>query len=174
VTRYEDILFGVMSNDPSLYGGRTFGGESMDVGVGRSSPSSAEMVLKFLSTRFPKSAPTPILLGPGPARAPAPAPAAAAAAAAAAHLEALEEMRREFTRAMVLQKHQRHELQARDELVMCTTRIRVRLPHEAALGGLPDPIPPHLRASVGSHALQSNSNLPTLLVTLSILIMTCS
>ena len=39
--------------------------------------------------------------------------AAAAAAAAAAHLEALEEMRREFTRAMLLQKRQRDELYAR-------------------------------------------------------------
>ena len=57
-------------------------------------------------------------------------------------------MRREFTRAMTLVKHQREEMYARDELTMATTRIRVRQPHEVALGGLPDPIPEHLRASV--------------------------
>jgi E3 ubiquitin-protein ligase SHPRH len=113
ITSYEDILFGKQVSDANLYGGRR-AAEDVDVGAGRSAPCSAEMVLKFLSTRLPKSG----------------LAAAAAAEAAAAHLEALEEMRREFTRAMVLQKHQRDELQAQDELVMATTRIRVRLPHE--------------------------------------------
>jgi hypothetical protein len=31
---------------------------------------------------------------------------------------------------------------------MATTRIRTRASHEIALGGLPDPVPEHLRASV--------------------------
>jgi E3 ubiquitin-protein ligase SHPRH len=57
-------------------------------------------------------------------------------------------MRREFRSANVLQKHQRDEMHARDELVMATTRIRTRRDDEIALGGLPDPVPEHLRASV--------------------------
>ena len=130
-TAYEDILFGINAKDTSLYGHGSINYKT-DVGVGRSSPSTAEVVIRMLSTRLPKSTPD----------------ASAAAAAATAHLEAMEGMRREFTRAMVLQKHQRDELKAHDELEMATTRIRVRLPHEVALSGLPDPVPVHLRASV--------------------------
>ena len=57
-------------------------------------------------------------------------------------------MRREFRNACVLQTHQRDELHARDELAMATTRIRTRRDDEVALGGLPDPVPERLRASV--------------------------
>ena len=116
--------------------GMTAGGRGRiaqaDVGDGRSAPSSAEVALKFLAARVPKS-------GFG---------AVAAKESSLAHLEMMEDMRREFTRAMTLVKHQREEMYASDELAMATTRIRVRAPHEIALGGLPDPVPEHLRASV--------------------------
>ena len=97
------------------FGGAGFGrsGGATDVGAGKSAPSYAETVLKHLASRIPKI---------GLAN-------AAAAEAAAAHLEMLEEMRKEFTRAMTLTRKQREELYARDELAMATTRIRVRAEH---------------------------------------------
>ena len=131
VARYEDLVFGHAANNRDMYKGRGNVAQG-DVGSGRSAPSSAETALRFLASRVPKSG----------------LAAAAAAEAAAAHLEAMEGMRREFTRASELIKRQRDELKARDELVMATTRIRVRAAHEIAVAGLPDPIPEHLRASV--------------------------
>ena len=130
--RYEDVLFGHLGMDAGMMGGGRGRIARADVGDGRSAPSSAEVALKFLATRVPKNG-----LG-----------AIAAKEASVAHVEMMEDMRREFTRAMTLVKHQREEMYARDELTMATTRIRVRQPHEVALGGLPDPIPEHLRASV--------------------------
>ena len=130
VARYEDLVFGHAANNRDMYKGRGNVAQG-DVGSGRSAPSSAETALRFLASRVPKSG-----------------LAAAAAEAAAAHLEAMEGMRREFTRASELIKRQRDELKARDELVMATTRIRVRAAHEVAVTGLPDPVPEHLRASV--------------------------
>jgi E3 ubiquitin-protein ligase SHPRH len=132
---YENVLFAAQGVDRDMrFGGAGFGrsGGATDVGAGKSAPSSAETVLKHLASRIPKI---------GLAN-------AAAAEAAAAHLEMLEEMRKEFTRAMTLTRKQREELYARDELAMATTRIRVRAEHEVALGGLPDPVPEHLRDSV--------------------------
>ena len=66
-----------------------------------------------------------------------------------AHLEMMEDMRREFTRAMNLVKHQREEMyalgRARDG---DHAHPDSGLLHEIALGGLRDPVPEHLRASV--------------------------
>ena len=130
VARYEDLVFGHAANNRDMYKGRGNVAQG-DVGSGRSAPSSAETGACFLASRVPKSGSPP----PPPE-------------AAAAHLEAMEGMRREFTRASELIKRQRDELKARDELVMATTRIRVRAAHEVAVTGLPDPVPEHLRASV--------------------------
>lgn len=130
--RYEDVLFGHLGMDAGMTAGGRGRIAQADVGDGRSAPSSAEVALKFLATRVPKQ-------GFG---------AVAAKESSLAHLEMMEDMRREFTRAMILVKHQREEMYARDELAMATTRIRVRASHEVALGGLPDPVPEHLRASV--------------------------
>ena len=127
---YEDAVFGRQASDEHVRGGARGRVARADVGAGRSAPSSAETALKFVLSKISKSA-RPALF-----------------AAGSAHCESLELMRREFRHACVLQKHQRDELHARDELAMATTRIRLRRDDEVALGGLPDPVPEHLRASV--------------------------
>ena len=127
---YEDAVFGRQASDEHVRGGARGRVARADVGAGRSAPSSAETALRFVLSRVSKTA-HPALF-----------------AAGSAHCESLELMRREFRNACALQKHQRDELHARDELAMATTRIRLRRDDEVALGGLPDPVPEHLRASV--------------------------
>ena len=127
---YEDAVFGRQASDEHVRGGARGRVARADVGAGRSAPSSAETALRFLLGRVSKDT------------------HARLHESGSAHCEALELMRREFRSANVLQKHQRDEMHARDELVMATTRIRTRRDDEIALGGLPDPVPEHLRASV--------------------------
>ena len=127
---YEDAVFGRQASDDHVRGGARGRVARADVGAGRSAPSSAETALRFLLGRVSKDT------------------HARLHESGSAHCEALELMRREFRSANVLQKHQRDEMHARDELVMATTRIRTRRDDEIALGGLPDPVPEHLRASV--------------------------
>jgi E3 ubiquitin-protein ligase SHPRH len=131
MTAYEDSIFGRQASDDHVRGGARGRVARADVGAGRSAPSSVEYALRYLLTKF----------GPGVGK-------PQSTAVAEATVQSLENMRREFQRGNVLQKHQRDALHAADELCMATTRIRTRGSHEIALGGLPDPIPEHLRASV--------------------------
>ena len=128
---YEDAVFGRQASDEHVRGGARGRVARADVGAGRSAPSSAETALRFLLAKCVSRSVSRSLFEAG-----------------SAHVESLELMRREFRNACVLQKHQRDELHARDELAMATTRIRTRRDDEVALGGLPDPVPEHLRASV--------------------------
>jgi len=126
---YEDAVFGRQASDEHVRGGARGRVARADVGAGRSAPSSAETALRFLLAKCCSRNGSLFEAG-------------------SAHVESLELMRREFRNACVLQKHQRDELHARDELAMATTRIRTRRDDEVALGGLPDPVPERLRASV--------------------------
>ena len=132
MSSYEDVVFGRQASDEHVRGGARGRVARADVGAGRSAPSSAEMALRYLLTKYN------MVSGNKTAN----------KQQAEAHVLSLEEMRREFQRANVLQKHQRDNMHALDELQMAVTRIRVRRDHEIALGGLPDPVPEHLRASV--------------------------
>ena len=128
---YEDAVFGRQASDEHVRGGARGRVARADVGAGRSAPSSAETALRFLLAKCVSRSVSRSLFEAG-----------------SAHVESLELMRREFRNACVLQMHQRDELHARDELAMATTRIRTRRDDEIALGGLPDPVPERLRASV--------------------------
>ena len=152
---YEDVVFGKQSDAAELYGnarGRVARG---DVGAGRSAPSSAETALRVLATKCQDD--RDIYMASDTSGAAALDTSGSAGlgvrarklkSEAAAHLETMEGIRREFRCASTLLKRQSLELKARDELAMATTRIRVRAAHEVALGGVPDPVPEHLRASV--------------------------
>ena len=67
---------------------------------------------------------------------------------AQAQTQALEEIRKEFTKIRQLMSHQREKMYALDELNMSTTRIRLRTENEMVRIDGQDQLPEYLRASI--------------------------